>query len=188
MDVVRIIRSVFSLDTLIYIAIVAVLLIALLRCVLPLMMMASKLRRAARVIITESKQNKEKKSWNDLRFLGDRLQGAWGDFLQNAEMRDAHGDSCDVSLYINEDTVIYANYGMRLADLAPGLLTSLGILGTFLGLVMGLSGLNLNAADTAALLAAMEKLIGGMSTAFLTSTAGEVASIYFNLMNKALTR
>ena len=182
MDVVRIIRSVFSLDTLIYIAIVAVLLIALIRCVVPLMMMASKLRRAARVIITESKQNKEKKSWNDLRFLGDRLQGAWGDFLQNAEMRDAHGDSCDVSLYINEDTVIYANYGMRLADLAPGLLTSLGILGTFLGLVMGLSGLSLSAADTAALLAAMEKLIGGMSTAFLTSIAGVMASLAFNLL------
>ena len=114
---------------------------------------------------SKNKQNKEKKSWNDIHFLGERLEGTWADFLQNAELRDAHGESCDVSQYINEDTVIYAAGVTRLADITPGILTSLGILGTFMGLVMGLSGLNLNAADTAALLAAMEKLIGGMSTA-----------------------
>ncbi|MBQ7785268.1 MAG: MotA/TolQ/ExbB proton channel family protein [Clostridia bacterium] len=187
MEFIRIIRSIFSLDALIYLAIVFVLFTAIVRCILPLSAMARRLRRAARVIITENKQNKEKKSWNDLNFLGDKLQGTWADFLQNAELRDAHGESCDVSQYINEDTVIYAFGGIGLADITPGMLTSLGILGTFLGLVMGLSGLNLNAADTSALLAAMEKLIGGMSTAFLTSIAGVLASIFFNLLNNHYT-
>ena len=183
MEFLSLLKSIFSLDTLIYLAIVLVLVTALARCVLPLSGMARRLRRASRVIITENKQNKEKKSWNDLNFLGDRLQATWADFLQNAELRDAHGESCDVTQYINEDTVIYALGGTGLADITPGILTSLGILGTFMGLVMGLSGLNLNAADTSALLAAMERLIGGMSTAFLTSIAGVVASIFFNLMN-----
>jgi len=187
MDILKLMKGIFSLDALIYLAIVLVLLFALMRCLLPLMAVSGKLRRAARVIITENKQNKEKKSWNDIHFLGDRLEGVWADFLQNAEMRDAHGESCDVSQYINEDTVIYAGGGTRLAEIAPGILTSLGILGTFLGLVRGLSGLNLNAADTSALLAAMEKLIGGMSTAFLTSIAGVVASIFFNLLNTHYT-
>ena len=183
MEFLSVLRSVFSLDTLIYLAILFVFLAAVCRCLLPLGTMAGRLRRAARVIITENKQNKEKKSWNDLHFLGDKMQGTWADFLQNAELRDAHGESCDVSQYINEDTVIYAIGGTRLAEMTPGILTSLGILGTFLGLVLGLSGLNLNAADTSALLAAMEQLIGGMSTAFLTSIAGVIASIAFNLLN-----
>jgi len=187
MDIIRVIRSIFSLDTVIYLAILFVLLFAMARCLTPLASLTRKLRRAARVIITENKQNKEKKSWNDIHFLGDRLEGTWADFLQNAELRDAHGESCDVTQYINEDTVIYASGGTRLAEITPGLLTSLGILGTFMGLVMGLSGLNLNAADTSALLSAMEKLIGGMSTAFLTSIAGVVASLFFNLLNTHYT-
>ena len=93
----------------------------------------TRLRRAARTIVTESKQNKEKKSWNDMHFLGDSLSATWADFLQNAEMRDAHGETCDVTQYINEDTVIYALGSTGFAGLAPGVMTSLGILGTFLG-------------------------------------------------------
>lgn len=187
MEILSIIRSIFSLDTVIYLAILFVWLFATVRCLAPLAALSRKLRRAARVIITENKQNKEKKSWNDIHFLGDRMESVWADFLQNAELRDAHGESCDVTHYINEDTVIYAAGGTRLAEITPGILTSLGILGTFMGLVMGLSGLNLNAADTSALLSAMEKLIGGMSTAFLTSIAGVIASIVFNLLNTHYT-
>ena len=183
MNILSLLKSIFSLDTLIYLAIVLVFLAALVRCVLPLSRMAARLRRASRTIVTEHRQNKEKKSWNDLHFLVDRLQGTWTDFLQNAELRDAHGGSCDVTEYINEDTIIYATGGTRLAELTPGILVSLGILGTFLGLVMGLSGLTLYASDTSTLLAGMEKLIAGMSTAFLTSIAGVVASIAFNLLN-----
>ena len=183
MNILSLLKSIFSLDTLIYLAIVLVFLAALVRCLLPLSRMAARLRRASRTIVTEHRQNKEKKSWNDLHFLGDRLQGTWTDFLQNAELRDAHGGSCDVTEYINEDTIIYATGGTRLAELTPGILVSLGILGTFLGLVMGLSGLTLSASDTSTLLAGMEKLIAGMSTAFLTSIAGVVASIAFNLLN-----
>ena len=182
-DAIALARRIFSLETLIYIAIVLVFLGSTTRCLLPLSRASGRLRRAARTIISENKQNKERKSWNDLRFLGDRMQGAWADFLQNAELRDAHGESCDVTQFINEETVIYGAGGTRLAELTPGLLTSLGILGTFLGLVQGLSGLSLSAADTTALLAAMEQLIGGMSTAFLTSIAGVTASMAFNLMN-----
>ena len=183
MNILTLLKSIFSLDTLIYLAIVLVFFAALMRCVFPLSRMAARLRRASRTIVTEHRQNKEKKSWNDLHFLGDRLQGTWTDFLQNAELRDAHGGSCDVTEYINEDTIIYATGGTRLAELTPGILVSLGILGTLLGLVMGLSGLTLSASDTSTLLAGMEKLIAGMSTAFLTSIAGVVASIAFNLIN-----
>ena len=75
-------------------------------------------------------------------------------------MRDAHGETCDVTQYINEDTVIYALGRTGFAGLAPGVMTSLGILGTFLGLVMGLSGLSLTGADTEVVLTAMDQPLG----------------------------
>ena len=187
MDILQVIKHFFSLDAVIYLSIAVVFFMAMVTAVFPLMGAAGKLRRATRIVIQESKQQKEKKSWNDIHFLGDRLQNVWTDFLQNAEVRDAHGDSCDVSQFINEESVIYSCTGTRFAEIAPGILTSLGILGTFLGLVTGLSGLSLSAADTTALLSAMEQLIGGMSTAFLTSIAGVVASLLFNLLNNHYT-
>lgn len=122
-----------------------------------------------------------------MHFLGDSLSATWADFLQNAEMRDAHGETCDVTQYINEDTVIYALGSTGFAGLAPGVMTSLGILGTFLGLVMGLSGLSLTGADTEVVLTAMDQLIRGMSTAFLTSIAGVCGSLLFNLLNNRAT-
>ena len=187
MQALTILKKFFSVDMVIYAAIVIVAATALLRCTLPLSHVAAKLRRAARTIVTESKQNKEKKSWNDMHFLGDSLSATWADFLQNAEMRDAHGETCDVTQYINEDTVIYALGSTGFAGLAPGVMTSLGILGTFLGLVMGLSGLSLTGADTEVVLTAMDQLIRGMSTAFLTSIAGVCGSLLFNLLNNRAT-
>ncbi len=188
MEFLSVLKTIFSLDTLIYAAIALVFLAALVRCVFPLARMCGRLRKASRTIISENKQNKEKKSWRDLGFLGSRLQGVWVDFLQNTEMREAHGESCDVSQYINEETIIYCpGNGTRLAEITPGLLTSLGILGTFLGLVMGLSGLSISAAETTVLLAAMDKLIGGMSTAFLTSIAGVTASLTFHILHNHYT-
>ena len=145
MQALTLLQKFFSVDMVIYAAIVLVAATALVRCTMPLSRVAARLRRAARTIVTESKQNKEKKSWNDMHFLGDSLSATWADFLQNAEMRDAHGETCDVTQYINEDTVIYALGRTGFAGLAPGVMTSLGILGTFLGLVMGLSGLSLTA-------------------------------------------
>ena len=197
MEFLSVLRRILSLDTVIYIAIVLVFLAAMARCVFPMARLCGRLRRATRTIIVENKQNKEKKSWHDLHFFGDRLQATWADFLQNAELREAHGESCDVSQYINEETLIYDGaVSTRLAEITPGLLTSLGILGTFLGIVMGLTGLSISEADTSVLLSAMDQLIGGMSTAFLTSIAGVIASLIFQVLynhytekcQKAITR
>ncbi len=180
--VMELFKRFFSIDLLIYAAILCITVVAVFRCLFPLRATASKLRRGAKVIITENKQKKDVRSWKDLGFLGDRMQTAWADFLQNAEVRAAHGENCDVAEFINDETVIDTAGSQGLADITPGLLTSLGILGTFLGLVKGLSGLSISAAQTEQLLAAMEQLIGGMSTAFLTSIAGVTCSVFFTLL------
>ena len=123
MQALTLLQKFFSVDMVIYAAIVLVAATALVRCTMPLSRVAARLRRAARTIVTESKQNKEKKSWNDMHFLGDSLSATWADFLQNAEMRDAHGETCDVTQYINEDTVIYALGRTGFAGLAEGAAT-----------------------------------------------------------------
>ena len=97
--------------------------------------------------------------------------------------RDAHGGSCDVEDYINVDSAVYDAGNPQLSEMIPGVMVSLGILGTFLGLVTGLSGLTLTD-DTTRMLSAIEQLIGGMSTAFLTSIFGVIASLIFNFLNR----
>ncbi|MBD2393467.1 hypothetical protein H6G11_04265 [Cyanobacterium aponinum FACHB-4101] len=55
---------------------------------------------------------------------------------------------------------------------APTLLTALGILGTFLGIFLGLQKVGTNIGDTQTLLASSNQLLEGMKTAFSTSLAG----------------
>lgn len=60
----------------------------------------------------------------------------------------------------------------------PGVLTVLGVLGTFVGLVLGLAGLDLrDTTDVVALQQSINKLITGTSTAFVTSLVGVFLSL-----------
>ena len=59
----------------------------------------------------------------------------------------------------------------------PTLLTSLGILGTFLGIVSGLLGFDTNNIEDS-----IGPLLGGLKTAFLTSLMGMSASIFYKLV------
>lgn len=179
-------KSGMLFELMIYAAIVLIAVVAAGRCFTPLRANTRALRRASRKIADEVKRGVDEPSWNDPRFLGARLENAWSAFLKNAQARDLHGDTCDVSDYINEETVIDANPGRELGEMVPGIMVSLGILGTFLGLVTGLSGLQL-IEDTDAMLTAVQQLISGMSTAFLTSIFGVIASLIFNLLRRSAT-
>ncbi|HIK36561.1 MAG: hypothetical protein NZ901_05610 [Geminocystis sp.] len=55
---------------------------------------------------------------------------------------------------------------------SPTLLTAMGILGTFLGIFLGLQKVGTNIGDTESLLASSNQLLAGMKTAFSTSLAG----------------
>jgi hypothetical protein len=84
--------------------------------------------------------------------------------------------------YINDDTVTHGPGNATLAELIPNLLTSLGILGTFMGLSRGLSSLNF--ADASELIEGIPNLLSGMRFAFGTSVAGISCSIVFNMLNR----
>ena len=84
--------------------------------------------------------------------------------------------------YINDDTVTHGPGNAGLAELIPSLLTSLGILGTFMGLSRGLSSLNF--ADSTQLIQGIPDLLSGMRFAFGTSVAGISCSLVFNMLNR----
>ncbi|MBQ8535903.1 MAG: hypothetical protein IJ461_00650 [Clostridia bacterium] len=164
----------------VYVAIAAVTLTGLFKCLIPLWRMGSLLHRGVRRL--EKQPSGEHPVWQDIRFLGRPLEGAWQRFLINAEQLDLRGLPCDPEEYINEATVVDGPGNAQLADLIPSLLTSLGILGTFIGLMNGLSGLDFTNADM--LIAAIPTLLDGMRFAFATSVAGISCSIAFNMLNR----
>ena len=169
-------------DYLVYGAIAVVTLIGLFKCLLPLWKTTSCLRRAISRLQAEAGQTTEKPVWQTSGFVGKRLRGTWLRFLQNAEQLDRRGLPTNVEDYINDDTVTHGPGNATLAELIPSLLTSLGILGTFMGLSRGLSSLNF--ADSTELVEGIPVLLEGMRFAFGTSVAGISCSIVFNMLNR----
>lgn len=84
---------------------------------------------------------------------------------------------CDIGDYIGEYEI--NNYThRRFLELVPDMLTSLGILGTFLGLVWGLRGFD--PVSYEAMTSSVSSLIDGIKVAFVTSIYGITLSMAFS--------
>ena len=168
-------------DYIVYAVIAIVTLIGVFKCLFPLWQTSSALRRAIRRLQDHAGES-GKPVWQEASFLGRRMRGSWLRFLQNAEQLDRRGLPTNVEDYINDDTVTHSHGNATLAELIPNLLTSLGILGTFMGLSRGLSSLNF--ADASQLISGIPDLLSGMRFAFGTSVAGISCSLVFNMLNR----
>jgi len=173
-----------AVDIIVYAAIALVTLIGVFKSLLPLRTTTHALRRAIRRLQQDAGNRQGTPVWQEKRFMGNRLKGSWLRFLQNAEQLDRRGLPCNVEDYINDDTVTHGPGNATLAELIPGLLTSLGILGTFMGMMRGLSGLDFSNSD--AIIEGIPVLLSGMKFAFGTSVAGVSCSIAFNMLNRIL--
>ena len=76
----------------------------------------------------------------------------------------------------------------RLLLAAPGWLTAVGVIGTFSGLLLGLSELSLSDSSVEELKAAVLAMISGASVAFITSLWGLICSLSFSIFEKYLDR
>ena len=168
-------------DYIVYGAIAVVTLIGVFKCLIPLWNTSAALRRAIRRL-QDHAGDPGKPVWQEASFMGRRMKGSWLRFLQNAEQLDRRGLPTNVEDYINDDTVTHSHGNATLAELIPNLLTSLGILGTFMGLSRGLSSLNF--ADASQLISGIPNLLSGMRFAFGTSVAGISCSLIFNMLNR----
>ncbi len=168
-------------DYAVYAAIAIVTLIGFFKCLIPLWTTSASLRRAIRRL-QDHAGDSGKPIWQEASFMGRRMRDSWLRFLQNAEQLDRRGLPTNVEDYINDDTVTHSHGNAALAELIPNLLTSLGILGTFMGMSRGLAGLNFT--DASQLIAGIPGLLSGMRFAFGTSVAGISCSLAFNMINR----
>ena len=74
----------------------------------------------------------------------------------------------------------------QMLDIGGGVHVSLGVLGTFIGLSLGLSGLNV--IDPELLREGVSGLINGMKTAFYTSVYGVVLSLIWIIVDRGISR
>ena len=165
-------------DFLVYGAIALVVLVGVCKCIYPVFRNGSLLNRAV-AKLEKTAGNNQRPSWREPRFLGRALRNEWQKFLLNAGQLDVRGMPCDIEDYINEDSVIDKPGHSQLAELIPSLLTSLGILGTFIGLMEGLTSVNFS--DAQGTMDSIPLLLTGMRFAFTTSVAGITCSLLFNM-------
>lgn len=109
-------------------------------------------------------------------------------FLQHDEVkerfvayRNAYGKEiqleCNISDYLNYDQLT-EKLSLRFCEILPSVLTAMGILGTFLGLTIGLTNFDFSSAETMG--ASIQSFVSGINIAFYTSIYGIVLSIYMN--------
>ena len=168
-------------EIVVYAAIAIVTLTGFCKCIYPLLRNAALLNRAV-VKLEKSTAAGDRPLWREARFLGRSLRNEWQQFLLNAGQLDLRGMPCDTGEYINEETVIDKPGHAQLAELIPSLLTSLGILGTFMGLMQGLTSVDFSNAEGT--IQSIPQLLGGMKFAFATSVAGIACSLTFNMLNR----
>lgn len=109
-----------------------------------------------------------------------RFRLAWKSFLR------AWGNSCAGDPMAGQSTVSPADFftaetilgwhSGTLRKALPGIFTAVGLLGTFIGIAMGLTDIALQESDED-LRQSINTLLGGMSTAFLTSIMGITYSV-----------
>jgi hypothetical protein len=93
--------------------------------------------------------------------------------------------SSDASDVFNSATLANGLVGNRFLLAMPGILTGLGVLGTFVGLQIGISGLDFTKVNEEQI-KQIAKLIDGCSTAFKTSVWGVGCSLLFVIIEKFL--
>ena len=164
----------------VYAAIVALFVIGIVKCVLPVVNTRRLLQRAIKNI---KKGDKARRSWQDDRFLGRGcLMPHWSEYLNNLFFADnEYHNPANVEDYINEETVIESPGRVRLAEALPGVSVSLGFLGTLMGLSVALGGMGADVSDVSG---SMTTLLGSMKYAFMTSIFGVVASILFTMLTR----
>lgn len=118
-----------------------------------------------------------------------QLRGIFGDRYLDKKMDDfvdsisrTEEGIAEVEDFVNIDDVdVYIH--KRLLEMAPDIFTSLGILGTFIGLVWGLK--NFQPTDYEVMTTSVSALVDGIKVAFLTSIYGVALSVVYTFGMKS---
>lgn len=112
-------------------------------------------------------------------FFGQKkIDDMFSEYIEKAdEQREQGVVISDIENVINDDSISVRSWRGVVLQIA-GTLTALGLLGTFLGLATGISGVKYGSLEDT--VAGVETMLRGITTAFYTSIAGVILSIIFN--------
>ncbi|MDE7016832.1 MAG: MotA/TolQ/ExbB proton channel family protein [Lachnospiraceae bacterium] len=139
----------------------------------------------------EYKEANGKNLWGNYRengkmFEDEKLQAAFQKYrmrMRSAKSKKGSVPSCDLEEYINEDLIDRVSMNFFNSGIS-GTLTGLGILGTFLGLSMGLG--SFSGDDIFTVSDNVGALLSGMKVAFHTSVYGIFFSLVFNFVYRSI--
>ncbi|WP_155984429.1 MULTISPECIES: anti-phage ZorAB system protein ZorA [unclassified Thioalkalivibrio] len=123
------------------------------------------------------------------------LRHAWSEFCETLIFPDDPDATSDQPIikntappdsYFNRQNLLEPRVNLRIYNALPNLLTGTGILGTFVGLVIGIGQAShgLAADDVSQAQHALSALLSGAALAFITSIVGLVSSIAFSSWEK----
>lgn len=121
-------------------------------------------------------------------------QGIWEEFDESlVDFRGELHNTLDASHFFNVHSLAHSLSDNRLIAAIPGLLTAMGVIGTFIGLQVGLgeisgSGLGTSLTGVDEINRSIGNLISSATIAFMTSVWGVGASVLFNFIEKVLER
>lgn len=115
-------------------------------------------------------------------FQGTKLERLWAAYRKSINITTLDGMRTNIpsSNYFNDENVSWAyNLNLRKFDAVSGVLVGLGLLGTFVGLTVGIRGFDSSSSSN--IQQSIQSLLDGMSTAFSTSLAGMVCSLIYTV-------
>lgn len=120
-------------------------------------------------------------------FSGTKLEELGEAYRKTINVTTSRGTLTNIPAvnYFNDDNVSRAHkLNLRMLDTASGTLVGLGLLGTFLGLTVGILGFN--SSDSSNIQQSIQNLLGGMGTAFSTSLLGMFCSLVYTAFDKTM--
>ena len=88
----------------------------------------------------------------------------------------------DADYFFNEETLLKEEMKYKVYMYLPQLFLGIGIFGTFVGLAMGLKGLDFTSGNTETIKESVKNLLGGVEVSFYTSVFGIYFSIIFSVI------
>lgn len=122
-------------------------------------------------------------SRHDAFFAHEVLDMEFQDYKDKIEEQERRQEELlrDIEEDFNEKSIAVRTW-QNVVQLIPNSLTGLGILGTFVGLLFGISNIGFSSVTVA--IGSLQTLLGGISIAFYTSIAGVILSLIFELLYK----
>jgi archaellum component FlaC len=159
----------------------------MLRYLLPVVSMARHMSRGAQTL---QKLNAPPKQHPFGSAPKRQLTELWKEFVRQRERALVTVNGEHISTVAPEDIFtdhqLLRGYNRNMAVTLAGVFTGLGILGTFAGLVVGMSMLDMS--DPENVVTSVNSLLGGMSAAFYTSIFGIAASLAWVLSDRTSLR